>query len=500
MGQRYVSIWFRYLAADYSVLKQPALANQAFVLAAPDHGRMVVRSVNAPAQAAGIEPGCKLADARAIVPGLEVLDEQPGIIQPLLERLAAWCLRFTPVAGIDLPDGLLLDVSGCAHLWGGEASYLQDIVNKLSRLGFTLHVALADTPGAAWALARYAPGPVIQECGTLLSHLLPLPPEAFRIDPAVSVRLHQLGLRRLQDLIRMPRPVLQRRFGAAFLHRLDQVLGHAAEAIVPVQPPAPYSERLPCLEPIVTATGIAMALDTLLTQLCIRLTKEGKGLRQATLKGFRVDGRIETISIGTNRASQHVAHLFHLFELQIDRIEPALGIELFVLEAGAVEPLAPVQEKLWEGSGGLGDTGLSELVDRLSTRIPLRRIQRYVPVEQYWPEWSFQPAANLYTPTTTLWPAQPQRPVHLLPTPAPIQVAAPIPDYPPLLFRYQGKVYNIKKADGPERIEQPWWLQTGQHRDYYVVEDEAGKRYWVFRSGHYDEQDKNQWFLHGFFA
>ncbi|WP_276483932.1 Y-family DNA polymerase [Paraflavitalea pollutisoli] len=500
MARRYVSIWFRFLQADYCALRQPALRSGPFVLASPDHGRMMVRAVNAAALQAGIEAGITVADARTIYAAVEVRDDDPALVDSLLQRLAAWCIRFTPVSAIDGAEGLLLDVSGCAHLWGGEAAYLHDLVQRLQQLGFTVQASMADTIGAAWAMARFTQHPTIVPAGGHIEALQGLPPEALRLEPATTARLRQLGLRRIKRFLSMPRAVLQRRFGTHFLLRLDQALGTATETLTPIQAPAPFEERLPCLEPIVTATGIEMAIEQLLTSLCKRLEQEGKGIRQAVLKAFRVDGAIEQIAIGTHRASLHVAHLFKLFALKIDQVEPALGIELFLLEAVKVEAVEPLQEKIWEGSGGLDDTGLSELIDRLSNRIDINQIHRFAPAEQYWPEWSFRDAPALHGRLPDAWSASRRRPLTLLYQPAPIQVAAPVPDYPPILFRYKGQVHNIKKADGPERIEQAWWLQTGEHRDYYVVEDEAGKRYWVFRSGHYDAHNKTQWYLHGFFA
>ena len=191
-------------------------------------------------------------------------------------------------------------------------------------------------------------------------------------------------------------------------------------------------------------------------------------------------------------------HLFKLFEIKLSTIEPALGIELFVLEAPKVEDHFPLQEKLWEGSGGLEDERLSELLDRLSSRTGVQAT-RYLPDEHYWPERSLKPASSLIEKLTTEWRKDKLRPLQLLAIPERIEVTAPIPDYPPMLFQHKGKLHRIIKADGPERIEQEWWLQQGQHRDYYRVEDESGNRYWLFRLGHYDDKTF-QWFIHGFFA
>jgi protein ImuB len=293
---------------------------------------------------------------------------------------------------------------------------------------------------------------------------------------------------------------LRRRFGQQLLKRLDQATGNEVETIQPLQISTPYHERLPCLEPIVTATGIEIALQRLLGTLCDRLKQEEKGCRLVLLKCYRVDGKMEQVEIGTNRPSCNSKHLFKLFEDKLCTIEPALGIELFILEAPIVEELSPVQENLWENAHGLDDIDLAELLDRLAGKIGADHIHRYVPAEHYWPEHSFKLAASLQEELQTSWKVDRPRPLQLLKKPEAIEVTAPIPDYPPMSFRYKGSFHKIIKADGPERIEQEWWLQQGQHRDYYYVEDEEGCRYWLFRSGHYDAARSYKWFLHGFFA
>jgi len=297
----------------------------------------------------------------------------------------------------------------------------------------------------------------------------------------------------------MPRSVLRRRFGNHLLMRLDQVLGQQEEAIHPVQLIEPYCERLPCLEPIVTVTGIEIALKKLLELLCKRLRQEGKGIRTLIFKGYRVDGNIQEIDIGTNCASSHLHHLFKLFEIKISSIEPALGIELFTLEASKVEDIYSTQEKFWNKASGLENPELIKLLDRVSNKIGADSIHRFLPVEHHWPERSVKIAGSFNEAMTTQWRTDNQRPIYLLQNPEPIRVTAPIPDYPPMLFHYQNKLHKVKKADGPERIEREWWIEEGQHRDYYAVEDEEGKRYWLFRSGHYSDK-KYQWFIHGFFA
>ncbi|HYH56825.1 MAG TPA: DNA polymerase Y family protein, partial [Anseongella sp.] len=255
-----------------------------------------------------------------------------------------------------------------------------------------------------------------------------------------------------------------------------------------------------CLEPVRTAAGIEIAIERLLENLCHRLEKENKGLRTAILKCYRVDGRIIEASIGTNRASNRTAHLSGLFRLKIPALEPGLGIELFVLEAPETEEVSKAQEALWAGKADLDEQGLAELLDRVAGKIGAGTISRYLPDEHFWPERSIRPALSLREKPAAEWPTDRPRPVRLLARPEPVDVSAPVPDYPPIVFRYKGKVHYIKKADGPERIEREWWLEEGAHRDYYQVEDEAGQRYWLFREGHYSAPPSRKWFLHGFFA
>lgn len=498
MTKRFASIWFRHLVTDWFAVRQPALRNTAFVVTDPSHGRMIVTAANALAEAQGISRGMVLADARTIIQGLQVVDNQPDLVGRLLKRIAEWCVRFTPIAAIDLPDGIVLEVTGCSHLWGGDEPYTKDILMRLNSRGYDVRVAIADTIGTAWAIARYGKQALIIENGKQHEALLSLPPVALRLEADTIERLQKLGLRQISSFISMPRSALRRRFGSHLITRLNHSLGLEDEIIVPVIPVVAYQERLPCLEPIVTATGIHIALQRLLETLCQRLQQEGKGLRIANLQCYRVDGKIEQVSITTISPSHHVKHLFTLFEAKLTTIEPDLGIELFVLEAQTVEDHVATQQKIWETTVGLDHVNLSELIDRLTGKFGADAIQRFLPSEHYWPERSVKPATSLKEQKTIEWKLDRPRPIQVLPTPEHIDVTAPVPDYPPMNFRYKGKLHKIIKADGPERIEQEWWIQQGQHRDYYAVEDEEGCRYWLFRSGHYNEA--YQWFIHGFFA
>src|SRR5215217_2601621 len=502
MQRRFVSIWFRQLLADWQLIRRPELAEVPFVFAAPDHGRMIITSVSTLAAEFGVETGMRAADAKAISPGLEVLDDKPARPRNLLRGLGEWCVRYAPIVAIDEfgMDGLLLDVSGCTHLWGGEQEYLKEVVTRLKSKGYTVRVAIADTPGAAWAVSHFGKVTPIIPVGGHVEAIRSLVPDALRLESTVLANLHKLGFYQIKSFIGMPRSVLRRRFGEDFLLRLAQALGTEDEVLVPLQVPLPFQERLPCLEPINTRTGIEIAITRMLESLCKRMQTEGKGLRTGVLTGYRIDGKVVQIAIGTSGPSHSVSHLLKLFQLKIDQIRPALGIELFVLDAPKVDDLEVPQEEMWTSKPGLDDQSVIRLLDRVAGKVGAEVIHRYLPAKRYWPERAVIRAGSITEKPASEWRVEKPRPTELLKQPDPIEVMALIPDHPPRFFIYKGVRHQVIRADGPERIEREWWLDEGEHRDYYQVEDELGGRYWLFRSGHYGGDQKYQWFIHGFFA
>lgn len=499
MARRFVAIWFCHLMADWVVRRNPSLAKVPFVLAAPERGRMLIKAVNHIAQSKGIYTEMVVADCRAILPGLHVFDYKAAQKEKLLNALAEWCIRYTPVAAVDSMDGLVLDATGCAHLWGGESKYLDDIAAKFKSFGYHVRMAIADTVGTAWAICRYGGNSCIIEPGNQLQALLPLPPVALRIETPIAERLRKLGLYTIGSIIKIPRSALRRRFGEALLTRIDQALGQGIEVIEPVVPIEPYLERLPCLDPIRTVAAIEIAIQKLLDKLCEQLEKEGKGLRTCMLRAYRIDNNIQQIEISTTRASRNPEHLFKLFEIKIATIEPALGFELFIMVAPVVEDIVARQDAIWNTTNPHDETNIAELLDKLAGKLGAGVIHRYLPDEHYWPERAYKSATSPDEQPHTKWRTDMPRPIHLLSAPEPIEVTVPIPDYPPMQFIYKGQLHRVSKADGPERIEQEWWLQESLYRDYYCIEDEYGARYWVFRLGSYSSGDP-KWFIHGFFA
>jgi protein ImuB len=437
MQKRYMVIWFRHLTTDWLTLRKPEMKDVPFAVVAPERNRFVITAANPIAEAQGIYRGMTAADAKAITTNLQIIDHLPCKETKLLRQLGLWCVRYTPIVAVDLPDGLVLDISGCAHLWGGERGYLKEIVNKLRTSGYDARAAIADTIGAARAVARHGKTTPIVESGAQANALLNLPPIALRLETDVLQKLKKLGLVTIKSFMQMPRTVLRRRFGDAFLLRLAQALGVEDEQLVPLIPPVPYTERLPCLEPVRTVKAIEIAISKLLEGLCARLQSEGKGVRIAILKCYRIDGKMVQGKISTNRGSHSVSHLFKLFELQISKIEPALGIELFLLEAPRVEDIDTVQEKLWAGKPGLQDNALAELLDKLAGKIGAKAIYRYLPSEHYWPERAVKQTSSLSDVPATAWRTDRPRPIRLLQQPEPVEVMALLPDYPPKVFTYK---------------------------------------------------------------
>jgi len=501
MSKRFVAIWFKHIKTDWMQKKNPNLKDVPFVLAKPDHGRMMITEVSKTAKAKGIYTGMIVSDAKVIYPALQVLDDIPGLNEKLLKNIAEWCIRYAPVVAIDLPNGIILEATGCTHLWKGEERYLKDITDKLKSFGYHIRAAMADTIGTAWAVSRYGKIKAIIKSGEQTEALLSLPPIALRIQPEINEKLQKLGLIEIGSFINMQSSALRRRFGADFLLRLYEALGTKEEYIQSVIPSVEYSERLPCLELIQTKTGIEIALEQLLEKLCRRLIKEGKGLREANFIAHRIDNKIEKIIIKTNHASNNPKHLFKLFEYKIEKIEPALGIELFMLEAPKVEKVVSIQQTLWTTNGSLESREVAEFLDNVENKFSNNiTINRYFPDEHHWPERSLKIVTSLKQKSEIDWQKDKRRPTNVFPVPQPIKVTAPIPDYPPMNFHFNNKLHKVVKADACERIEPEWWIDGGLQRDYYIVENEEGKRYWLYRLGHYNEEEKPEWFIHGVFG
>jgi len=439
-----------------------------------------------------------LADARAIDPGLVVAAADPAGDAAALARVASWCGRWSPWTAPVPPDGIALDVSGSAHLQGGEEELLAEAVERLGKLGIAAQAAIAPSAGAAWALARFggARTVVVPPDGTRAA-LAGLPVAALRLMPETVEMLTRLGLRHVGDLYPLPRPALVLRFGEGLALRLDQALGARAEPLSPLPPPPTRFARRRFAEPIATPDDIRAATALLLDALCCRLAEESTGARRLALTLHRVDGGACVVEIGTARAAREPRHLLRLFDERLGTIDPGLGIEDMMLAATLAEPQGATQLAL-DRTAAAGDA-LPALIDRLTARLGAGAVRRPLLVESHWPERAVRLAVPLDPARNAIHPDRP-RPVRFLPEPEPVEAVAPVPDDPPLLFRWRKVMHRVRRAEGPERIAGEWWRGAKELRDYYRVEDEDGRRFWLYRAGLYRADKPARWYLHGVFA
>ena len=497
--------WAQPSIRDEARAASPDAAGLAALVTAERSSQQVrLASVCAEARALGLVPGMALTQARILAPGLDVRDADPEGDLAWLQRLGDFAAsRWTPRAALAAPDGLWLDLSGVAHLFGGEENMGRRILAFCARLGFSARIAMAGTFGAAHALARFGKRDLIVCAGGSESDALAvLPVAALRLDEAQLAIARRLGLETIGDLAGLPRAPLQRRFGPDLLDRLDQALGRKPEPFDPIVPAAPPQVMLRFVEPISTAEAIAEAMREALSRLVADLGRRGLAARALRLESERVDGEIVAVAIGTARATREAAHLQGLLAARIEEIDPGFGIERMRLVAARVERLGaqPIAGML-AAEGRSPD--LVPLIDRLAGRLGARRLYRSSAVESDIPERSLTRVGPL--DPVRAWPDWP-RPVRLLSPPEPIgDVMALLPDQPPRRFSWRGRTYRVRQADGPERIHGEWWKHGSERaavRDYFQVEDEAGHRFWLFRRGDGVEPTTGDlsWYMHGLFA
>ncbi|MEZ0496031.1 DUF6504 family protein [Sphingomonas sp. IW22] len=536
--------------------------------------RLVIHAACPIARALGLRRGMAVTGARAIAPGLVVHPADPSGDARGLRRLAvALARKWSPSVAIGGEDLIFIDLSGVAHLFGGEAAMAARIVAVLTRAGHDARIAVAGTPGAAAALVRHAlppapaatrmpaprhaglrqaadfrirhprddgnpyaprlgepPRPGIRAPAPLLvcpigaerEWLAPLPVAALRLDGADIELMRRFGIERIGQLESLPRAPLARRFSRA-LERLDQAMGRLPEPLDPVVPRDAIACRIDFAEPIATAEGIAHWLGRLVPQMTGELADAGLGARVVDLVADRVDHVPQHLRIGLARASRDPAHLLRLIARRIETIEPGHGIDAMTLHVRRAEPLAPapVDERL----DAQAAPDLAPLVDAIANRIGAGRMWRARTIESDVPERSVgvaPPLADDAPPAPRLrdddvrrlapdaappaWhPAWP-RPTRLLKRPERLDhVVAELPDRPPVRFTWRGVSHRVVRADGPERIHGEWWRRLGEAhgvRDYFRVEDEDGRRYWLYRRGDgvRGVSGDLSWWLHGLFG
>lgn len=480
-------------------------AEAPLVLIGHDGRRRVVVAADAAAQAAGLRVGMPATKAQALVPGLIVQDADPAADAEALDRLAVWALqRYAPVVAADPPDGIVIDSTGADHLHGGEHAMAVAMVDRLAGSGIRARVAIADTWGAAHALARYGASAVlIAPEGGRADVIAPLPIVALRLPDALVANLRTLGFERIADLLAQPRPPITLRFGPELGRRLDQALGQLAEPIEPIRPAELIEVRRSFPEPIAAAETIARYIGKLVVQLCEALEANDLGVRRLDLLCHRVDSRAQAVRIGTALPIRDARRLTRLLCDRIETIDPGFGIETLSLSATMTEPLGGRQAVSSLIDEPVPD--VSDLVDTLANRVGPRRLYRAAPVASDVPERSVRRIPAMAPETGATWPGHWPRPSRLLASPELIETVALLPDHPPVSFTWRGIRRRVTRADGPERVFGEWWKRNselGAIRDYFRVEDEAGEVYWVYRSG--DGEDtatgSHRWFLHGIFG
>ncbi len=453
---------------------------------------------------AGLRVGMPATKAQALVTGLIIKDAEPAADMQALERLALWALRYAPIVAADPPDGLVIDMTGAAHLHGGEDAMLKATVERLAASGIAARAAIADSWGAAHAFARCAARPVcVVSPGESAKAVLDLPIAVLRLPKDMIDALRVLGFERTGELASKPRAPLMLRFGPELGRRLDQAMGRLSEPIVPVRPADLIEVRRGFAEPIGAAETIARYTAKLVMQLCEALEAKGLGARRVDLLFHCVDGRLEAIRIGTALPVRDAKRLTRLLCDKIETVDPGFGIELMSLAATLAEPLTPKQtiSSLIDEP----ETDVSGLIDTLANRVGESRLYRFAPFASDVPERSVQRVAPTAPITGEAWPDHWPRPARLLPAPELIETVALLPDQPPVTFTWRGVRRRVKRADGPERVFGEWWKRDVELiavRDYFQVEDEAGERFWIFRAGDGEDPDtgSHRWFLHGIFG
>ena len=518
--RRYLALWFLFLPIDRLRIERPDLWQARrdagpVVIVEPVRGAMRLATPDADALALGLGAGMTLADARAQEPELVSFEADPHADQDWLERLCDGCMRYTPIVALDPPHGLMLDISGCAHLWGGEEALAREAVDRFERHGMEVRHAIAATPEGAHALSRFSAGPAPDEDAALRR----LPVEALGLEQDSGAALRRAGLRTIGDLASRPVATLAARFGEEAVDALHRLLGLDQRPLAPRRPrPAIRIERR-FAEPMGSTAYALKVLEDMATEAGERLGECGQGGRRFEAMFFRSDGLAFPLRAETGLPVRDAPAIMRLMQERIDSLsdplDPGFGFDMLRLTVPQTEPMAATQLSL-EGGEARREEAVAALIDRLSVRAGRNRIQRLEPRDSHIPEQAQLALPAIESRTPLSWPRQgepgdpPMRPIHLFDPPQPIEVVAQVPDGPPHHFRWRRAAYEVTRYEGPERIAPEWWKakdgalegeSAGMTRDYYRIEDARGRRYWIFRHGLYGAEARHPgWYIHGLFA
>jgi protein ImuB len=490
--KRIASIWLRSLAIERWAKSNDLSPDTPAVLTVEGTHGLIIHAVTKAAGERGARAGARLTDARALDPALVAVPADPAGDHALLERLAKWAQRWSPLVEVDGTDALRLDVTGVAHLFGGEDALAEDIRRRFAATGLTARVAIAPTAAAAWAFSRFGG-----------DELPPLHVSALRLEPETVRTLERLGLKTIGALAALPRLALARRFRGAedVVDALDRALGRKPEPLTALAENPPPRATLRLQEPVTHPEAAPQALSKLIPRLVRTLEERHLGARKLSLHGFRVDGSVAAASVATTIASREPKHLQRLLADKTAALDSGFGFDAFALVADWTESLGAAQESLVEEPGGERD--LARLVDRLTVKLGPGRVRRPQPFESHLPERAsgWRPALEKTEP---IQPPSPPRPQRLLDRPEAIAVVYATPEGVPRRFVWRRAVHDIARVEGPERIAPEWWRErsTARLRDYYRVEDGEGRRYWIFREGLIGDGRGGapEWYLHGLFS
>ena len=420
----------------------------------------------------------------------------PTVAGDRLKQLVEWCDRYSPLAAADGNDGIVLDITGCTHLFGGEDKLFLDLRRHLLRMGIPSKVAIADTWGVAWALARYSKASIVHG-EPAVSALVRLPVEALRLPEEIVFKLRRLGLSTIFDVRKIPHRSLDARFGPVLPWRLDQIFGKAEEPLTPWRPPAPHRASRILGEPVSTTSAVEYVLRDLMQEICVRLENSRLGSRHIEFACHRVDGSVDRCSLQTSKPTRSIPHLMRLFEDRLGTLRAGFGFEAFVLSVLDVEALYSTQLCFWQADPVKNDSSFEALIDRFGMKLGFQEVNRVHVRESLLPEYAIELcAANESSGVNAEWPAYRVRPIRLIEPPRSIGVSILIPGGSPVQLSIGQQRRRIVRSEGPERLSDEWWREREQKlqwstRDYYRVEDDRGFRFWIFRDL------LGQWFVHG---
>jgi protein ImuB len=488
-----------------------AEAREPIVVAAKVNNELKVVAVDDAAVKLGLAPDMPLATARAMVPTLTVIDHSEEADLKTLNAIADWCDRFTPLVALDRSDGLVLDITGCAHLFGGEAALMKTLCRTVTQQGLIVSAAIAGTAVAARALTRVEHGVIVPH-GQEASAVAALPVGTLGVDASDVTGLRRAGLKTIGDVASRARHEITARFGAGFISTLQQALGESDAPISPRKPVPDYVTEKRFAEPVMTSDVLLRTLRELAEVLTATMERHGKGARQLEASFFRSDGVMRVIAVDAGHAVTDAVVAERLFIERLDALadplDPGFGFDLVRLSASRTAMVTSAQYGFDPSAHEADD--VARLIDRLAARLGSNRVIRYVPQDTHIPEYAaLKLPAQRKPPTDLAWLAHqdqepPDRPLRLFSMPERIAVGfALVPDGPPTSFLWRQLSHRILRAEGPERIAMEWWRSDGKTltRDYFRVEDEFGLRFWLFREGLYGREIvQPNWFLHGLFA